>query len=118
MKWIRWALLIVAGAVAVYLLLPYRLFYKDGRPTRAGRALNDFQAWAFGTGLLPPLLVSLEVRGWRSGEVHRTSLVAGEYEGERYLVCRPGGGRPEARLMPSAVTLARCGSRSSGTSNM
>jgi len=90
MRRLKLALLVAAGIVFVYVFLPYRLFYRSGRPTRAGRALNGFWARAFGTGLLPPLLVSLEVPGRRTGEVHRTALVAGRYQGYRYLVSMLG----------------------------
>ncbi|OGO51144.1 MAG: hypothetical protein A2148_07055 [Chloroflexi bacterium RBG_16_68_14] len=70
--------------------LPYRLFYRRRRPTRWGKLLNGAWAWLFSLGILPASLVALETQGRRSGQPRVNALVAGEYEGERYLVSMLG----------------------------
>lgn len=80
----------VLGAMGVWLLSPYTWFYRNHRPTRAGKLLNGFWARIFSTGVLPSYLVGLETRGRRSGLPRVNSLVVGDYEGERFLVSMLG----------------------------
>ena len=78
--------------VAVWVRLPSRLFYREGRPTRIGRLVNHAGAVYSGLGLPPAWWVTLEIRGRRSGRIVSTTLVVGSYEGERYLVSMLGEG--------------------------
>lgn len=69
-----------------------RRMYPAGRPNRVGKALN--RAWALvgRAGLWPSRLVTLEVRGRRSGRMILSPLVVADVDGERYLVAMLGGG--------------------------
>jgi hypothetical protein len=67
-----------------------RLFYRDWHPTRLGKFASRALAWMSGKGLTPPILVTLQVRGRRSGRLHNTVLVVTEHEGQRYLVSMLG----------------------------
>ncbi|HUK35024.1 MAG TPA: nitroreductase/quinone reductase family protein [Vicinamibacterales bacterium] len=67
-----------------------RFFYRNWRPTRFGRAWNRAFAWASGLGLGPPFLVTLLVKGRRSGELRANILVTATYQGQRYLVSMLG----------------------------
>ncbi|HET7207161.1 MAG TPA: nitroreductase family deazaflavin-dependent oxidoreductase [Terriglobales bacterium] len=67
-----------------------RLFYRDWRPTHLGKLVNRMTAWMSGKGLTPPILLTLEVRGRRSGQLRDTVLVVTEHEGQRYLVSMLG----------------------------
>ncbi len=69
-----------------------RLFYRDWHPTRLGKFASRALAWMSGKGLTPPILVTLQVRGRRSGRLHDTVLVVTEHEGQRYLVSMLGDG--------------------------
>jgi hypothetical protein len=64
--------------------------YKDGRPTRLGALLNRGWALAGRAGMWQTRLVTLEVRGHRSGRVRAFPLVVAHYRGERYLVAMLG----------------------------
>lgn len=67
-----------------------RLFYRDWHPTRLGKFASRALAWMSGKGLTPPILVTLQVQGRRSGRLHDTVLVVTEHEGQRYLVSMLG----------------------------
>ena len=67
-----------------------RFFYRNWRPTSFGRMWNRAIASACGLGLLPDILVTLLVRGRRSGRLRTNVLVALSYEGQRYLVSMLG----------------------------
>ncbi len=69
-----------------------RLFYRDWHPTRLGKFASRALAWMSGKSLTPPILVTLQVRGRRSGRLHDTVLVVTEHEGQRYLVSMLGDG--------------------------
>jgi hypothetical protein len=60
--------------------------YRSGRPNRLAPVLN--RAWAVvgSAGLSGNRLVTLEVRGRRSGRLISFPLVIADYEGEHYLV--------------------------------
>lgn len=68
-----------------------RWLYRGGRPNRLARAMNRFSAILHATGvLMPARLVTLEVRGRRSGRMISFPLVVADYQGERYLVSMLG----------------------------
>jgi deazaflavin-dependent oxidoreductase (nitroreductase family) len=67
-----------------------RLFYRDWRPTRAGRWVNRVQGWLAGIGLPPSFQVVLEVRGRTSGQMRSNPVVIATVEGKRYLVSMLG----------------------------
>ncbi len=67
-----------------------RWLYRDGRPGRIAAALNRGWAAIHGLGVLPNYLVTLEVRGRRSGRVISLPLVMAVCDGERYLVSMLG----------------------------
>ena len=67
-----------------------RLFYRDGRPTRAGRWVNRLQGWWAGLGLPPKMQVALEVRGRTSGRTRANPVVIATVAGKRYLVSMLG----------------------------
>jgi hypothetical protein len=80
----------VLALLAAVFIAQETLFYKDGRPTRAGIRLNRWWARLYGTGLLPSWLVSLETVGRRSGQLRVNALVRADYEGRQYLVSMLG----------------------------
>lgn len=67
-----------------------RLFYRDWRPTRLGRKVNQLQGWLAGLGLPPNFMVVLEVRGRRSGRPRSTPVVIASLDGKDYLVSMLG----------------------------
>ena len=67
-----------------------RLFYRDWRLTRLGKLVNGAFAWLSGLGLTPCVLLTLRVRGRRSGLLHTNVLVVAEHDGQRYLVSMLG----------------------------
>jgi deazaflavin-dependent oxidoreductase (nitroreductase family) len=73
----------VSGAVK-------RWFYAGARPNRVARVLNRGSAWMHALGVWPGRLVTLRVRGRRSGRPISFPLVMVEVAGERYLVSMLG----------------------------
>jgi deazaflavin-dependent oxidoreductase (nitroreductase family) len=71
-----------------------RLFYRDGRPNRLGRAAGDLWAAAADRGLSPSYLVSLETVGHRTGRRTAVPLVLADHGGERYAVSMLGERSP------------------------
>jgi deazaflavin-dependent oxidoreductase (nitroreductase family) len=69
-----------------------RLFYRDWRPTRLGKLVNRCWARLAGLGLTPQILITLQVKGRRSGRLRDTVLVVAEHDGQRYLVSMLGDG--------------------------
>ena len=67
-----------------------RWMYRDGRPNRVAALLNRCWALAGSAGLWPNHLVTLEVRGRRSGRVISFPLIVADFQGERYLVSMLG----------------------------
>jgi deazaflavin-dependent oxidoreductase (nitroreductase family) len=67
-----------------------RYFYRDWRPTRAGRWVNRFTAWLTRLGLFPALMAVLEVRGRKSGEPRTVPVVIATVAGKGYLVSMLG----------------------------
>ena len=79
-----------------------RLFYRDWRPTRLGKLVNGAWAWLSGLGLAPRILLTLQVRGRRSGRLHDTVLVVAKHDGQRYLVSMLGDGSEWVRNVRAA----------------
>lgn len=68
-----------------------RFYYRDWRPTRWGRFSNGVWAWLTARGLLPPVLVTLEVADRADGKPRSTVLAVVGHRGSRYLVSMLGG---------------------------
>ncbi len=64
--------------------------YRGGRPNRVATVLNRWWAAIHAFGVAPNYLVTLDVRGRRSGHVISLPLVIAVVEGERYLVSMLG----------------------------
>jgi hypothetical protein len=67
-----------------------RWFYRDGHPNRVARTLDRGTAALYARGVAPDYLVTLEVRGRRSGRTIALPLVMVVVVGERYLVSMLG----------------------------
>lgn len=67
-----------------------RWYYRNWRPTRWGRISNRVWTWLTARGLLPPVLLSLQVVDRKDGKMRSTVLAVAEYEGSRYLVSMLG----------------------------
>ena len=67
-----------------------RWLYRGGRPSRIAAVLNSGSAMLHKLGIAPNYLVTLEVRGRRSGRTVSLPLVMVVVEGERYLVSMLG----------------------------
>ena len=65
--------------------------FRSARPNRVATLLNHGTAAAASAGLAPKRLVTLEVRGRKSGRVLLLPVVVADYQGERYLVAMLGG---------------------------
>lgn len=79
-------IVILAAWVVVPMVVPKSVFYRDGRPTRAGRIANRTSEWYAAAGGPPSWQVSLETRGRKSGRTFRTVLVVARHDGVDYLV--------------------------------
>jgi hypothetical protein len=64
--------------------------YRSGRPNRVAAMINRCWAAVHALGVAPNYLVTLEVRGRRSGRLVSLPLVLVALEGERYLVSMLG----------------------------
>jgi deazaflavin-dependent oxidoreductase (nitroreductase family) len=67
-----------------------RWMYRGERPNRVARALNRAWAGLASRGLAPGRLVTLEVKGRRTGRTVSFPVVVADYQGERYLVSMLG----------------------------
>ncbi len=67
-----------------------RWLYRGGRPNLFARIQNRGWAWIHALGIAPNLLVTLEVRGRRSGRIISFPLAMAVLDGERYLVSMLG----------------------------
>jgi deazaflavin-dependent oxidoreductase (nitroreductase family) len=83
-------LLVVVAWVVVPMVVPKSVFYRDGRPTRAGRIANRTSEWYAAAGGPPSWQVSLETRGRKSGRTIRTVLGVARHDGADYLVSMLG----------------------------
>ncbi|MGW5718535.1 nitroreductase/quinone reductase family protein [Amycolatopsis sp. NPDC003865] len=68
----------------------YRRQYRGGRPHGVARLMNRGAALAYGAGVLPKRVVTLEVPGRATGRLVRVPLVVADHDGERYLVAMLG----------------------------
>ena len=57
-----------------------RLFYRNWRPTRLGRRVNQFSGWWSALGLPPRFQAVLEVRGRKSGRTRSNPVVIATVE--------------------------------------
>ncbi len=67
-----------------------RWLYRGGRPNFLARAINRFWAIVHASGIAPNYLVTLEVKGRRSGRTISFPLAMTVIDGERYLVSMLG----------------------------
>jgi hypothetical protein len=67
-----------------------RWMYRDGHPNRVAKVLNRIWAGVGRAGLWRHRLVTLEVRGRRSGRAISFPLILADVAGERYLVSMLG----------------------------
>lgn len=67
-----------------------RWMYRGQRPNRLARFLNRAEAVLGSSGIASKRLVTLEVRGRKSGRVISLPLVPSEVDGQRYLVSMLG----------------------------
>ena len=83
-------IVIVAAWIVVPMVVPKSVFYRDGKPTQAGRIANRVSEWYAAAGGPPSWQVSLETRGRRSGRTFRTVLGVARHDGVDYLVSMLG----------------------------
>jgi deazaflavin-dependent oxidoreductase (nitroreductase family) len=67
-----------------------RWLYRGQRPNWIARALNRASATVYSLGVAPNYLVTLEVRGRKSGRTVSLPVVVAVVDGERYLVSMLG----------------------------
>lgn len=79
-----------------------RLFYRHWHPTLLGKLVTRALAWVSGLGLTPQILLTLRVKGRRSGQFHDTVLVVAQHEGQRYVVSMLGEGSEWVRNVRAA----------------
>lgn len=91
-KYLGFGLAGVGLFVLIWANLPNRLWYRDGRPTRFGKATNRTMGRFAATGLPSFSMVTLDVPGRRSGRKTSTVLVVAASEGHDYLVSMLGEG--------------------------
>lgn len=80
-----------------------RWLYRGRRANALARLLNRWSAQAFARGVAPDCLVTLEVRGRRSGRAISFPLVMVVLEGERYLVSMLGAEAAWVRNVKAAA---------------
>ncbi|EHR52842.1 protein of unknown function (DUF385) [Saccharomonospora marina XMU15] len=80
-----------------------RWFYRDGRPNRVARVLDRATAGLYARGVAPNYLVTLRVRGRRTGKPVAVPLVMTVIDGERYLVSMLGEGSNWVRNVRAAA---------------
>ncbi len=74
-------------------MLPYwfkRWLYRDGHPNRLARAINAGWAAVHSLGVAPNVLVTLVVKGSRTGRLISFPLAMVNLDGERYVVSMLG----------------------------
>ena len=60
------------------------------RPTRLGRISGQVLSWLSGLGLMPRILLTLQVKGRSSGRLKSTIFVVANHDGRHYLVSMLG----------------------------
>lgn len=90
-----------------------RWMYRTGRPNRLASMMNRIGAAIGSAGLWRSRLVTLEVRGRRTGRLISLPLVPVEYRGDRYLVAMLGTGTSWVANVRAAggAAVLRAGSR-------
>lgn len=76
--------------------------YRGGRPNPVAGIFAQATATLASAGLAPRRLVTLEVRGRRSGRLISVPVVVADYQGERYLVAMLGQGANWVRNVEAA----------------
>ena len=76
--------------------------YRSGRPNPLAGILGRATATLASAGLSPRRLVTLEIRGRRSGRLISFPVVVADYQGERYLVAMLGRGANWVRNVEAA----------------
>jgi hypothetical protein len=79
-----------------------RYFYRDWRPTRLGRISGRVLSWVTGLGLMPRILLTLQVKGRSSGRLRPTILVVANHDGRHYLVSMLGDNSEWVRNLRAA----------------
>jgi deazaflavin-dependent oxidoreductase (nitroreductase family) len=79
-----------------------RWMYRGGRPNPVAGIFARATATLASAGLSPRRLVTLEVRGRRSGRLISFPVVVADYQGERYLVAMLGRGANWVRNVEAA----------------
>ena len=82
----------VGALVGVWMLLPNRLWYQQGRPTRFGKLTNRAMGHYAALGIPSFSMVTLGVPGRKSGRMTSTVLVIARHAGDDYLVSMLGEG--------------------------
>lgn len=111
---ILFAVAVIVVIPWVWWMLPNGLYYKAGRPTKLGRAVNAFSAWLYSLGFLPSFLEALETTGSKTGEPREIPIVIGDYAGEKYIVSMLGERSPwvnNIRAADGRAALLRGGRR-------
>jgi deazaflavin-dependent oxidoreductase (nitroreductase family) len=90
-----------------------RWMYRSGRPNHLASMMNGIGAFVASTGLWRSRLLTLEVRGRRTGRLISLPLVPVEYQGDRYLVAMLGTGTAWVANVRAAggAAVLRAGSR-------
>jgi len=94
--------LAVGALVWGWTLLPIRLWYREGRPTRFGKLTNRTMGRYAALGIPSFSMVTLEVPGRKSGRTNSTVLVLASHEGNDYLVPMLGEGADWVRNVRAA----------------
>lgn len=83
-----------------------RWYYRNWRPTPWGRLWSRAWACVTATGLLPPVLLTLQVADRRDGTQRSTVLAVVEHQGSRYLVSMLGDTSEWVRNIRAAAGVA------------
>lgn len=81
---------LIAATAAAAFLAPNRVWYRNRRPTRAGKAFGNAWVAVTSRGLTPAFAVTLETCGRRSGKPRRIPVVVADFGGGHYLVSMLG----------------------------
>jgi deazaflavin-dependent oxidoreductase (nitroreductase family) len=79
-----------------------RWLYREKRPGSVARVLNRVQALLAAHGIGPARVVTLDVRGRRTGRTISTPVVVADYQDGRYLVSMFGEGASWVRNVRAA----------------
>jgi deazaflavin-dependent oxidoreductase (nitroreductase family) len=96
------AALAIVALVVGWARLPNSLFYKEGRPTRFGKATNRTMGRYAALGKMSFGMVTLDVPGRKSGRINSTVLVLTPHGGEEYLISMLGEGVDWVRNLRAA----------------